>query len=836
MNAVNKLPEQEDIDRALAASEAESLAGKTIDLTVSSLRSELETIANILKTPVESDPYAKESACDIAIQKARALVDDSVAGAEAAPAVDTAPVDVREIGPYKILALLGQGGMGAVYKALHPRLEKIVALKVLTPGRLKSVDAIGRFEREMKAIGKLDHPHLIRALDAGEADGAHYLAMEFVDGVDLSHFMKVRGPLPIADACELVVQAAAGLQAAHSRGMVHRDIKPANLMLARQQFGPPQVKVLDLGLALLSDTHAPDAGGLTSDGQVMGTVDYMAPEQANDSHAVDIRADIYSLGATLYALLTGGSLFQGKQNLTLMQKLVNLAGVPAPPIRERRPEVSPALAAVVHRMLEKDPSKRYATPTDVITALKPFTQGANLAALDAEVVRRTAADSSIDMSINGTILLDSVQRAAPTELQVAATAGHRQPPRRPVLAIAAAAMAAVGLFAVVAFTLKTPKGDVIVEMPDDLPLEIRQQIKISVTGDGVAEVASVANGWKIGIREGEYSVDLTGGGDELQVDGKQVTVSRNQTAIVKITTRPPRGSVGTGGQVARGTDLDAERRAAEWILSLHEGPSNLRVAIVGGQLTDAPNHQLPEAPFRVHLMPLGGIIVEQLGDQLAEELSESAGGIRPEQIVLSSGTLTATGFAKLVELPEFSAVTVLSLKCYDRAMDDRIFPLLAKLSGLKSLLLVPEAQLTGVGIGELKACPELTEVRWSGGSPRPQGLQELTLLPKLQQVGFADITCTEQHVLALSKLNVRELGLHACKVEDGSLRHLAMMDQLEMLGLTYNPLTDQGLSALKSLTNLSRLDLQGTMVTAAGIAELEQALPKCEIFWDRPQQ
>jgi serine/threonine protein kinase len=236
-----------------------------------------------------------------------------------------------ELGQYRLLAKIGEGGMGAVYKALHTKLEKVVALKVLPAARLQDTAAVQRFEREMKAVGQLEHPNIVRATDAGEIEGTHYLVMELVDGIDLSALIRRVGPacrsrlpsgtssatadnaaqvpsgsrdlqgaMTIADACEMIRQAAVGLQEAHEDGMVHRDIKPSNLMLARSRKGrkPPLVKILDLGLALLDDQRGPRRD-LTSTGQMMGTLDYMAPEQGGDSHDVGIRADIYALGATL---------------------------------------------------------------------------------------------------------------------------------------------------------------------------------------------------------------------------------------------------------------------------------------------------------------------------------------------------------------------------------------------------------------------------------------------------------------------------------------------------------------------------------------------------------
>ena len=264
----------------------------------------------------EPDTFASEASCRTAVERVTALALELSAGGGAEATVASVvhgngaaseSLPVESIREYKLLAKLGEGGMGAVYKALHTRLDKVVALKVLPAERMRDAGAVARFEREMKAVGKLDHPNIVRAMDAGEEDGMHFLVMEYVEGLDLSQLAKNTGPLPVADACELVRQAALGLAEAHEHGLVHRDIKPSNLMLAKpkKKKGEPTVKILDLGLALLSEALAPDAGGLTTSGQMMGTIDYMAPEQGGDSHQVDIRADIYSLGATLYRLLTG---------------------------------------------------------------------------------------------------------------------------------------------------------------------------------------------------------------------------------------------------------------------------------------------------------------------------------------------------------------------------------------------------------------------------------------------------------------------------------------------------------------------------------------------------
>lgn len=278
-----------------------------------------------------------------------------------------------KLGQYELLELLGRGGMGVVYKGLHLRLKRVVAVKILPAAMFQSPRAVARFHREVEAAGALDHPNLIRATDANEAEGIHFLVMDYVEGQDVARVLKAHGILAIPDACEIARQAAQGLQAAHEVGLVHRDIKPSNLMVTPRG----QVKVLDLGLALLQE--APD--DLTPSRQHMGTPDYMAPEQAESAHDVDIRADIYSLGCTLYKLLTGRAPFAGPEYDSNVKKLLAHARDSIPSVTASRPEVPRELAKTLDRMLEKKPERRFGAPAEVAQALAAWCEGSNLPAL-----------------------------------------------------------------------------------------------------------------------------------------------------------------------------------------------------------------------------------------------------------------------------------------------------------------------------------------------------------------------------------------------------------------------------------------------------------------------
>jgi serine/threonine protein kinase len=309
----------------------------------------------------------------------------------AAPVGEPSLSELGLLGEYELLTKLGKGGMGTVYKARQTRLGKIVALKVLARERTRDPRAVARFENEMKAVGQLSHPNIVQALDARDIDGTTVLVMEYLDGLDLSKLVQRAGALPIADACELIRQTAVGLQYIDENHLVHRDVKPSNLMLTPQG----QVKILDLGLALLGSQQTP-AKELSLNGCVMGTPDYIAPEQADDSHCVDIRADIYSLGCTLYHLLTGSAPFSGPDYKTPLNKVVGHARDKVSTVKVLRADIPDELSRIVERMMAKAPAARFATPAEVAAALSPFATGCDLAGLSATPVlpRQAPADAA----------------------------------------------------------------------------------------------------------------------------------------------------------------------------------------------------------------------------------------------------------------------------------------------------------------------------------------------------------------------------------------------------------------------------------------------------------
>jgi eukaryotic-like serine/threonine-protein kinase len=368
------------------------------------------------------------------------------------------------VGPYRLLDRLGQGGMGQVFKARHVTMDRVVAVKVIPRKRVSDPAAVERFYREVRAVAQLSHPNIVTAFEVGRAGETHYLAMEYVDGIDLARLVQQSGPLPIPQACEYVRQAALGLQHAHERGLVHRDIKPGNLMVARPNpDGPPVIKILDFGLARF-EREGSQAGRLTQLGWVVGTVDYIAPEQAGDARGADIRADIYGLGCSLFYLLTGDPPFPGDD---VVEKIRARVQRDAPSVRRGRPEVSPALEQVLARMMARGPADRFQTPGEVAKALEPHTAegrqslsqpAQSSAAGEVEAEWPASSDAAAANSFDGLPTMplpaeraDEVTRRPPpvtgatSPSPAAGTLTRFFPRRRLALAVAAGLLLVVGL-------------------------------------------------------------------------------------------------------------------------------------------------------------------------------------------------------------------------------------------------------------------------------------------------------------------------------------------------------------------------------------------------------
>jgi WD40 repeat protein/serine/threonine protein kinase len=402
-------------------------------------------------------------------------------GSDPANDLNAIPPELARHERYRVMRLLGQGGMGSVYEAEQIAMQRRVALKVIRRAGTASPDALERFRREVRAAARPSHPNVVTAYDAETAGELHFLVMEYVQGISLAWLVKERGPLPTDEACAYIQQAALGLQHAHERGLVHRDIKPDNLI----RCSDGTVKILDFGLAALT---AERGAGLTEANVVMGTPEYMAPEQAEDSHHADIRADLYSLGCTLYYLLTGKAPYPAT---TPLLKVLAHRDRPVPSLRRARPDVPQELAAVVERLLAKRPEDRCQTPRELAGALKPFTR-------------------------------------LPTKPR----------PKRVSLLVAAAVtalLAGIVLAGAAVYRIATDKGELVVQTDND-------DVEVVVSKGGqVVKIIDTKSGKNVTLNSGDYELTLKDGQEGLKLSLDKMTLKRGETVLATITRRDKPG-------------------------------------------------------------------------------------------------------------------------------------------------------------------------------------------------------------------------------------------------------------------------------------------------------
>ena len=434
------------------------------------------------------------------------------------------PEELNDHPRYRVVAALGAGGMGAVYRAEHRLMDRPVALKVIRGDLLGNEAMVERFRREVKSAARLaSHPNIVAAYDAEQAGETHMLVMEFVEGTDLARLVDRRGPLPVGEACEYVRQAALGLQHAFEDGMVHRDIKPQNLM--RTTRG--QIKILDFGLARFASEVATHAG-VTAEGMILGSADYIAPEQIDDPHAADIRADIYSLGCTLYFLLAGRPPFPDG---SVIQKLMaHREKTPRPLGRDSRRRAGGAGPG--HRADDgQGPGAAVPTPEDVAQALAPFAdvQAARAAATGVDASAAARAHRTGDFAFTG------------PECARSCAIGQRRPtqvrPRRPWVRTAAAlAILAAGAvtLALITYRIQTGIGELVIESDDrDIEVIVKQ-------GGEQVTIIDPRTKNRIELNAGRYELQLAGGG------ARPTTVERHLHAQARGQNSSHRAAPGAG--------------------------------------------------------------------------------------------------------------------------------------------------------------------------------------------------------------------------------------------------------------------------------------------------
>ncbi|MEM7560832.1 MAG: serine/threonine-protein kinase, partial [Planctomycetota bacterium] len=461
----------------------------------------------------------------------------------------------EDIGMYELLRPLGCGGMGSVYLARHRKLNKEVAIKLLPARSFRKEFFAARFEREIRAAGELEHPAVVRATDAGEHEGIHYLVMEHIDGLDLSRLARRYGPLPVADACELMRSVALGLAHAHGRGIIHRDIKPSNLMLNQQG----QTKILDFGLARVGPWEGASAE-LTTVGQLMGTLDYMAPEQAERPDAVDYRADLYSLGATLFRLLAGRAPLAASPDLSPLAKLRLMATHEAPRLGTLRSDAPEELVELVVDLLARDPAQRPPSADHVAERLEEFAKASELPQLlQAAAAMEEVADPAEQleqMQLPAAGLASAPDQAATTAPQAdMAGSGKRRIANRWLLA----AMLPLMIFGGILIALETQKGQLVIQS------EAEASVTLIKDGKVYKELKIVPGANSTRIYSGKYQVELAAGSDSLQLnEDSSIEVVRGGTVVASLAYRQPAAPLPGNDATLKPTgDVDSYPDAAE---------------------------------------------------------------------------------------------------------------------------------------------------------------------------------------------------------------------------------------------------------------------------------
>jgi serine/threonine protein kinase len=740
----------------------------------------------------------------------------SLADVAGTPPSPTSPESIPNLPPelvanqqYEILCELGRGGMGVVYLAKNKLMDRLEVLKVVNKTLLDHPGAIERFLREIRSAAKLSHANVVGAYSAVQQGELLAFAMEYVEGKDLASLVKAQGPLPVPHACFYGQQAALGLQHAFEKQMVHRDVKPQNLILAREGR-KRTVKVLDFGLAKVMRERTEDTG-LTGEGKMLGTPDYIAPEQALDAAKADIRADIYSLGCTLYYLLAGRPPFSGT---SLSAVLMAHQMQEARPLNLVRPEVPEELAAVVRKMMAKSPAKRYQTPLEVVQALAPFVrQGATPKASPELSSGATEAKSAVKKAASIAPPLPPMaespkqpptppaMRESRTERSVtsvgprksgavpklrAATVRERKSPNKWLIGggigVGVLLLALLELWANGVFKVKTKDGMIVLEnVPPDAEVVVDgETVTLRDQGGKAIEISVAAR------KKHQLQVKKEG----FKVFGNEVEIDAGESRAIHVSLEPL--PVAAAAQRQEVPASEVERRATKWALAL-QGTAQVRVR---GEVK------------KIHAV--GNLPAERF------ELLE---------IDLTSKPVGDDGLAKLK-----GATNLTRLVLWNAGISDAGLEHLKDLTSLKELHLFANPNVTDAGLAHLKRLTNLSALDLNAtrvtdaGLVHLKGFTNLTLLnlmnTRISGAGFV-------HLEGLTKITV--LDLDNSTVEDIGLAHLESLSNLNMLAIRRTRVSDAGLVHLKGLKKLRDLYMSETKATQAGVADLQKALPECHI-------
>ena len=733
------------------------------------------------------------------------------------------------LGDYRLLEKLGQGGMGTVYKAEHTRLGKHVAVKLLAAESTSDPAAVARFQREMKAVGQLQHPNIIQAMDAREEYGLHFLVLALVQGVDLDELRGCIGAIRLADAADIISQAAEGLQHAHDKGLVHRDIKPSNLLLSSDGV----IKVLDLGLALLVDSER-SMSHLTNTGQIMGTLDYIAPEQADDTHRVDIRADIYSLGCTFYTLLAGEPPFSGERFTTPLRKITAHLKRPVPSIRKRRRDVPESAEQVLKLMLAKKPDDRFQSPWQVVHALDSLKQGSDLRRLANKAATRidTAKRSTEHNVVKGSTPQETNPEASPGR----ATATRIRPATADKADVPDIELAARSIKVEATRVARTKRRDRRRQAQRKPAPSSRRHPSVKWIAAALAGLALLLSLIVVKIKDkdgnvvatvkvpegGSYEVDDTAGPNSTS--NRSSTDRETPVSAETPTTEPKAVSVATPERVVEDTrvataDAQTDRAVAEWILgiggrvTIEETNSKVR------KLVRVPE-QLPAGSF--HLRTIYANQCKQLTDAEMWRLA------RLRHLIQLDAASTPITDAGLVHLENLTTLQNINLQeAGNGGVTDAGVAALSNLTNLKVLGLHNQP-ITTRAFEHLRGCKQIqrlyiqmTRINDESLRVMAQSFPQLELL----QANSNDITDEGvRHLLTLPHLSF--LNLSRTSISDAAIEVLAGLPELRHLQVNSTACSFNGLSPLADSESLEIVDSTGLSGDLTAVERLRKASPE----------
>ncbi len=793
------------------------------------------------------------------------------------------------LGDYIILDRIGHGGMGQVYKARHRRMDRIVALKTLPDELAGDSDALARFHREVKAAARLSHPHIVTAHDAREDNGIHYLVMEYVPGNDLAKHVKSHGPMSPLAAVQCILQAAKGLEYAHQQGVVHRDVKPNNLLLqegletrveslgmtknetdsALHRLSPldprPVVKVLDMGLARIDHPDGDprkSVKDLTASGAVMGTIDYMAPEQAENTHNADQRSDIYSLGMTFYFLLTGKTAYSGS---TVMERLLAHREQPIPSLEDSLKTLNDlsgakAETSVTHwrglddifrKMVAKKPNDRYQTMSQLIAELEPLTavmavedQTARVATVTTEAIESSRAGGSAmaarldsprnesaatslkavtHLSTDDDTLRDvayekTIQMTAETRSDTPSRIGS--PVQWLALAIVLTGIAVAGIV----YRIQTDHGSIIVAIEDEsvaaqltaaglVVFDINDPdkkwtINLAATGEAITE----------NVPSGDYQVPRMPGvelhitdSNGAEYSGREFKLTRGEEIRIRITA--------AAGMAVNTDDVDTEsdRRAADYILS------------IGGavRINDEPTEirsvdQLPTEPFR-----LTAILLFNNKEVTDAGLTACEGCVHVTELDLRETPVTDAGLLHFDSIRRLTRLNLYRVGVTDAGLEafrDCDF------SGLQELL-VNGPDVSDVGVAHFHGCDDLQFLHLGGVQNADAAVAIFQDCNDLRNLTFAGMPLTDAGLAHFHDCtNLEEVILYRTEVSDAGVAPLHLCKNLTRLSVERTRVTDEGLAPFIDCKQLLGVDVRQTAVSLEMIERFRQSLPDCSII------